>query len=88
MGRLQAEGMAGKMPLEFAVGWHLRYNHYPPPPQSMVAPCIAAIEAANGGDWEALIELPDGVSYRGAAAAPVHAIVEQHHLDPWIVEEV
>ncbi len=73
--------------LETAIGHHLRGNHYPPVPLSMVQPCIEAIDAYYEGDYYKLIEMPEGVSYRGDRYAPANAIVEQHHLDAWLPQE-
>jgi hypothetical protein len=89
MGSLQAMeyrelAEMGSITLEQAITWHLRSNHFPPIPTSMVPVCIEAIEYANAGDWDKLVSLPEGVGYKGLTSAPVHAIVEQHHLDAWI----
>jgi len=70
--------------LETSIGWHLQGNHYPPVPLSMVEPCIEAIDAYWDEDYNKLIEMPQGVSYRGSKYAPASAIVEQHHLDAWL----
>ena len=71
--------------LEMAISIHLQSNHYPPVPLSMVQPCIDAIDAAWNQDYNLMIELPQGVTYRGGAtSAPAYAIIENHHLDPWI----
>ena len=70
--------------LETSIGWHLQGNHYPPVPLSMVEPCIEAIDAYWDEDYNKLIEMPKGVSYRGSNFAPASAIVEQHHLDAWL----
>jgi len=71
--------------LEMAISIHLQNNHYPPVPLSMVEPCMDAIEAAWNQDYNLMIELPQGVTYRGGAtSAPAYAIIENHHLDPWI----
>jgi hypothetical protein len=70
--------------LETAIGYHLRANHYPPVPLSMVEPCIDAIDAYWNEDYNKMIEMPEGVSYRGSKYAPASAIVEQHHLDAWL----
>ena len=73
--------------IETQIEIHLRANHYPPVPSSMVKPCIEAIDAVNDlGLWNADIELPEGVSWRGLNTAPAHAIIEAHHLDAWIIE--
>jgi len=50
----------------------------------MVIPCIEAIYACADGDYERLIELPEGVTWRGNTSAPANAIAEAHHLDPFI----
>jgi hypothetical protein len=70
--------------LETAIGYHLQGNHYPPIPLSMVEPCIDAIDAYWNEDYNKMIEMPEGVSYRGSKLAPASAIVEQHHLDAWL----
>ena len=87
MGRLQAEAMMeASITLEQQISWHLTTNHYPPVPECMVQPCIEAIDEANEGNWDGLITLPEGVSWKGLTTAPVFAIVEAHHLDTWIIE--
>lgn len=88
MGRLQAEALAAEdfLPLEAQLRWHLQSNHYPPVPPSMIPVCIEAIDEANEGNWDSEITLPEGVSWKGLTEAPVHAIVEAHHLDTWIIE--
>lgn len=88
MGRLQAEALAAEdfLPLESQLRWHLTSNHYPPVPDIMIPVCIEAIDNANEGDWDAEITLPEGVSWKGLTEAPTHAIVEQHHLETWIIE--
>ncbi len=89
MGNTGTIGMAGAVAegyanLETAVSWQLQSNHYPPVPQEMVGPCIAAIEALAWDDGYILIDLPDGITYRDSESAPAHAIVEQHHLWPFV----
>jgi len=72
--------------LETAIGYHLQGNHYPPVPLSMVQPCIDAIDAYYDEDYNKMIEMPEGVSYKGDSYAPAWAIIEQHHLDAWLPE--
>lgn len=89
MGSIYAEGLTEiGLSLEDQILVHLTSNHYPPVPKIMVEPCIEAIDLANEGKWEETVKMPDEVSYKGewGAEAPVQAIVEQHHLDYWIVE--
>jgi hypothetical protein len=78
--------------LEQQIGWHLRGNHYPPVPLSMVKPCIEAIDICQRAIWgdadaNERIELPEGVLWRGDTTAPAWALVESHHLDTWIDSE-
>jgi hypothetical protein len=84
MGSLQAVEMAEMLTMEDAIAWHLTSNHYPPVPLSMVEPCIEAIQNALEGNWYKPVELPKPVSYKGSSHAPSSAIIEQHHLDPWL----
>ena len=70
--------------LSTAISIHLSSNHYPPVPQSMVLPCIEAIEAYWEDDTDREIQLPEGVSYQGLPTAPAWAMVEQHHLEAWL----
>jgi hypothetical protein len=70
--------------LRDSIAIQLRSNHYPPVPLSMIDPCIEAIEACNDEDYDKLIKLPEGVSWRGQDSAPANAIVEGHHLDAWV----
>ena len=75
-----------ELDLEMAIGYHLQGNHYPPVPLSMVQPCIDAIDAYYEDNYDKLIEMPEGVSYKGNTHAPAWAIIEQHHLDAWLPE--
>lgn len=70
-----------------SIAYHLSGNFYPPVPATMVQPCVDAIYAASDGDWDMLIELPVGVTWKGETSAPVSSIVQQHHLEPWIGED-
>ena len=87
MGSLQAMDIAeSDLDLESQIRYQLRSNHYPPVPESMIPVCIEAIDYANEGEREEMITLPEGVSWKGEPCAPVHAIVEGHHLEFWIAE--
>ena len=81
------DDMGIHLDMETQIGIHLSSNHYPPVPSSMIKPCIEAIDAVNDlGLWNADIELPEGVSWKGKKTAPAHAIIEAHHLDSWLIE--
>jgi hypothetical protein len=85
MGRMQASEMARLMgSSDTALLWHLQSNHYPPVPATMLEPCKAAIAAAREENYDALIPLPVGVTWKGKAAAPAAAIIEAHHLDEFV----
>ena len=66
--------------LSTAISIHLSSNHYPPVPQSMVLPCIEAIEAYHDDDHYREIKLPEGITYQDRNTAPADAIIEQHPL--------
>ena len=72
--------------LETQLEIHLTSNHYPPVPISMVAPCIDAIDAYYDEDYDRLIKLPEGVSWRGQNTSPAYALVDAHHLSAWLPE--
>ena len=85
MGSLHAMEYANSLDMETGIRIHLTTNHYPPVPSSMVGPCIEAINIANSGEsWDTLIDLPSPVLWRGQPHAPASAIIEAHHLDPWL----
>ena len=84
MGRMQAEEMKDQLGLDQALSWHLRSNHYPPVPLTMLPVCREAIDHANCGDWDTEINLPKGISFRGEKFATVSQIVRAHHLDTFL----
>lgn len=86
MGYLQAVEMIDQGGIEVALSWHLSANHWPPVPAIMIPVCLAAIDAATEEEWDAEVDLPEGVSYKGRPTAPVWAIVEQHHLEPFLAQ--
>jgi hypothetical protein len=87
MGSVTALGIQDSvLDLETQLAYHLQGNHYPPVPLSMVQPCIDAIDAYYDEDYNKLIEMPEGVSYKGNTHAPAWAIIEQHHLEFWLPE--
>ena len=88
MGYNTALDLSNELDLEVALGYHLQGNHYPPVPLSMVQPCIDAIDAYHENDAMRQIAMPDGVFYKGMSHAPAFAIIEQHHLDPWLPQDV
>ena len=79
--------LADNLEIESQITLHLSANQYPPVPRSMVAPCVEAIDAVNdAGLWELEIPMPEGITYKGLTTAPAWAIIEQHHLNAWLIE--
>lgn len=88
MGSMYAAGIAETdLSLETQIEWHLKGNHYPPIPSSMVTPCVEAIDAYWEDDLDKEITLPEGVLYRGNPTAPAREIIINHHLDAWCTED-
>lgn len=86
---MQAQGYAdavaeGTVTLEVALAAHLQSNHYPPLPTSLVAACIAALEAAADDDWGRLVALPDGLQLRDRDAVPADELIEAAHLSAFL----
>lgn len=80
-----ANGVFPDLTLELQIQMHLTSNHYPPVPLSMVKPCIEAIDAYWAGEHLQQIDLAGNV-WRGQSTAPAWAIIEGHHLEPWVNE--
>jgi len=75
--------------LEQGVSYHFAGNCYPPIPQFMVGVACEAIIAASEGNWDTLIELPDGVETRhGRRSVPASEIIDNCRLDAFIFEDV
>jgi hypothetical protein len=84
MGAMALAGMleaAGD--IDVALRWHLGSNHFPPIPEVFDA-AKAAIDAGNDGDYDRLIELPEGVSWRGQTSAPAHECIGGWHLEAFL----
>jgi hypothetical protein len=75
-----------ELSFEDQVAMHLRVNHYPSVPLSMVQPCIDAILAHDEMDYQREIDL-NGNLWRGLETAPASAIIDAHHLEYFIADE-
>lgn len=84
MGYTTALDLADNISIDAGLAYHLQANHYPPVPVSMVDACIEAIDAYHDEDYQRMIELPEGVLWRGETSCPASAIAEAHHLDAWL----
>lgn len=85
MGLMGAMDAAQYADIDTALSWHLRSNHYPPVPIEMLPVAKLAIELALEEDYEARISLPEGVQWRGEDTAPVWSVIENFHLDAWLM---
>ena len=91
MGRMQLEGMiemAGTS--DEILTWHLTSpsQSYPPHPVEMVAVARAAIDAANAGENDKLIDLFDGVTWRdGRDSVEAWRLVDSLNLDAFIEQD-
>ena len=86
MGSMFVEGMKelGDIELEDMVSMHFASNMYPPIPQFMVQSAVAAINACNYGDYNEVIQLPHGVTYKGSEFVDAATFVEQHRLEGFV----
>ena len=91
MGYLQSLGFKHEvnngLSLEIAIQWHLEHNHFPGLPVLLVPTCIAAIEAANMGEWDSIVSMPDEILFRGAGSAQAFQIIESCHLDAFVDDD-
>lgn len=88
MGHTTAVAISGlDIPLKNQIEIHLVSNFYPPIPRFMAQTCVDALNAYWEEDTDRMIDMPEGVLYRGSTSAPAWAVVEQHRLSPWLNEE-
>ena len=71
-------------PLKKQIAIHLVNNFYPPIPSFMTDTCVSALNAYWEEETDRMIDMPEGVSYKGSTSAPAWAIVEQHKLHAWL----
>lgn len=88
MGRQTAEVISElDMPLQRQIEIHLSNNFYPPIPRFMAQACVDALNAYWEQDINRMIDMPEGVLYKGSTSAPAWAVVDQHRLGPWLDED-
>jgi hypothetical protein len=89
MGRAFVEGIKelDELELQDWVSIHFQSNCYPPIPQFMVDCGVAAIVACNKGDYNEVIELPHGVTYKDSQFCDAWTFVEQHRLEGFLEEQ-
>ena len=89
MGMLSAMAMQDEelgLTLEQQIGWHFSSNCYPPVPGEMIPTAIYALDLVNAGEGDRLIQLPEGVQYRGSDYVSGWDAVESWHLGAWVIE--
>ena len=72
--------------LEQQLSLHFQTNCYPPIPQQMIPTAIEALDNANEGNWNKMIRLPEGVTFRGYPIIKTADVVESYRLGMWIIE--
>ena len=72
--------------LEQQLSLHFQTNCYPPIPQQMIPTAIEALDNANEGNWNKMIRLPEGVTFRGYPIIKTSDVVESYRLGMWIIE--
>ena len=81
MGQLGIDAMIDVTDPDTALVWHLESNHYPPIDLRFLPVAKAAIAAANEGDWDKVIDFPEGAQKESDTA---HAICDALHLSSFI----
>ena len=86
MGRAFVEGIKemDEFTLTDMVSMHFSSNCYPPIPQFMVDCAVAAIQCCNDGNYNEVIELPHGVTYKDSQFVDAATFVEQHRLEGFV----
>lgn len=69
------------LPLEQKLEWQLTGNHHPPIDLAFVPVAMAAIEYANHGEWDNVLEYPNGLQ------RTVEFTVDNLHLHEFLEED-
>ena len=83
MGTLSAMALTDEelgMTLEQQISLHFQTNCYPPIPQQMLPVAIEALDNANSGDWQKMIRLPEGVTFRGYDEVATYNVIDSYYL--------
>ncbi len=89
MGLSTAIGITeSNLSLEQQLSWHFSSNCYPPIPQQMIPVAKMAIFHYWEQDYDAMVDLPEGVEFRnGATSIPASQVIESLRLDAWVMED-
>lgn len=78
MGYVAAVEMRFYLGEEFALEWHLQYNHYPPVPLNLLPVAKKALQLARNGDFDTRLLLPSQV------LKTVEEVVDELHLSAFL----
>ena len=89
MGRMTAMDLQEQgLSLENQIAIHFSSNCYPPIPSKMIPVAKMAIFHYWEQDYNAMVELPEGVEFRnGATSIPASQVIESLRLDAWLVDD-
>ena len=93
MGNTQALGFAeavndGQISLWAALHYHFTANHLPALPVACIEPAQEAIEKANQGEWEEVVDVTDIGTHRiHGTEVPVNVIIEEWRLYPFVTTD-
>ena len=71
----------GTCDIDTALRIHFNFNHYPPLPLSLLPVAKKAIQLAGNEQYDELIDLPEGITWKRRNKASVYACVNAWHLD-------
>lgn len=78
---------SGSLDLKEAIKWHFTENHQPPLPTSLMPIAIDAANAARAGAWGKLLDLPEGMVFKGRTKVKASEVVEALKLDHFVFDE-
>lgn len=78
---------SGNLDLKEALKWHFTENHQPPLPTSLMPIAIDAANAARSGAWGKLLDLPEGMVFKGRTKVKASEVVEALKLDHFVFDE-
>ena len=83
MGHMSVVEMRQFLTEELALEWHLQSNCYPPVHGAFIPMARKAIEHARAGEWNHLLEFPEGAGRHGQTE-PVQWVIEKLHLQAFL----
>jgi hypothetical protein len=89
MGTQFAVDLKELVKLDVALEVHLRNNHYPPLPLSLIPVCKQIIKNINNGESDKMVKLPEGITThrKYGKTIPSYIGAESWHLYPFCEQE-